>query len=50
MADLRVYLAPIWGGRTLGLKSGHFQAVSGLFLVIPDLVILEEVVEMIPMS
>ena len=50
MADCGVHLAPIWGGRILGPKSGHFQAVSGLFLatpdfVTPDLVIAEEIFE-----
>ena len=50
MADFRVYLVPISGGRILGPKSGYFQAVSGLFFVTLEFVIFEEILENIPMS
>ena len=50
MADFEGYLVPSRGGRVLGPRSGHFQAVSGLFLVTPDFVIIEEILGIIPMS
>ena len=33
MADFGVHLAPIWGGRNSGPRSGHSQAVFGLFRI-----------------
>ena len=50
MTDFGAYLAPIWRGRILGPKSGHLQAVSGLFWVTPDFVIVEAICGKIPMS
>ena len=37
MADFGVYLVPMCGGRILGPKSGYFQAVFGLFLLLLNL-------------